>query len=433
MSIASTEKSPQHRPPRKENLLTPFLALDRRIWLIALARMINTMGFSLVMPFVAMHLVEERGATGAAYGLIYLLSGVFAAVGQGVAGELSDRVGRRAVMLSGLASRSLNMVALGVAVTMEAPIWAIGSLVVLNGLLRAQFEPAAGAAVTELSPPELRVAAFGLQRIGVNLGWAVGPALGGFLATHSYGTMFFVAAPATLIAILAVLPLGGGRPGPRTRSRERLSLSLAMRTLREHRVFATYLVLVLFGSILTVQIFATLSVYGSVHLGLEKLDIGLLYSVNGVLVVAAQVPAVALARRVGMRRALVFGTLLYTVGYALFGAATGFNHLAVAMGIVTIGEVIFAPALSDTAAALGDPDRMGRAFGLFGLVQSLGLSLGPIVGGIGFDLLRGDPSQLWFYLAAGMLVLGISYSIFGRLTGAFERMGAVDEAPAQAQ
>ena len=134
-----------------------------------------------------------------------------------------------------------------------------------------------------------------------------------------------------------------------------------------------------------------------------------------------------------MRRALVFGTLLYTVGYALFGAATGFNHLAVAMGIVTIGEVIFAPALSDTAAALGDPDRMGRAFGLFGLVQSLGLSLGPIVGGIGFDLLRGDPSQLWFYLAAGMLVLGISYSIFGRLTGAFERMGAVDEAPAQAQ
>ncbi len=412
----------------KESLLGPFLALDRRIWLIALARMINTMGFSLVMPFVAMHLVEERGASGAAYGLIYLLSGLFAAVGQGVAGELSDRVGRRAVMVTGLSTRAVNMVALGVAISLEAPIWVIGSLVVINGLLRAQFEPAAGAAVTELSPPDLRVAAFGLQRIGINLGWAVGPALGGLLAVHSYGAMFFVAAPATLLAILAVLPLGKHRPVRRARPREKLTWSLVARTLREHRVFATYLVLVLLGSILTVQIFATLSVYGSMHLGLEKLDVGLLYTVNGVMVVAAQVPAVALARKVGMRRALVIGTLLYTVGYGIFGVAGNFSDLAVGMAIVTIGEVIFAPALTDTAAALGDPERMGRAFGLFGLVQSVGLSLGPLVGGLGFDLWRDDPSRLWIVLAAGMFLMGIAFSIFGRRTGAFERMSA---APSQ--
>src|SRR5690606_40395842 len=113
---------------RRETLLSPFLALDRRIWLIALARMINTMGFSLVMPFIAMHLVAERGASGAAYGLIYLLSGLFSAAGQGIAGELSDRVGRRAVMITGLAARSLNMLALGLAVSLAAPIWVIGTL-----------------------------------------------------------------------------------------------------------------------------------------------------------------------------------------------------------------------------------------------------------------------------------------------------------------
>src|SRR5690606_29392189 len=142
------------------------------------------------------------------------------------------------------------------------------------------------------------------------------------------------------------------------------------------------------------------------------------------------VPAVALARRWGMRRALVFGTLLYAVGYTLFGGAGGFGQLAIGMAIITAGEVIFAPALSDTAAALGDPERMGRAFGLFGLVQSLGLSLGPIVGGVGFDLLREQPSQLWVILAGGMLTLGIAFSIFGRRTGAFERM---DVEPVRAQ
>lgn len=408
---------------RRENLLTPFLALDRRIWLIALARMINTMGFSLVMPFIAMHLVEDRGATGAAYGLIYLLSGLFSAAGQGIAGELSDRVGRRAVMITGLAARSLNMLALGLAVSLAAPIWVIGSLVVLNGLLRAQFEPAAGAAVTELSPPHLRVAAFGLQRIGVNLGWAVGPALGGLLSTHSYGAMFFVAAPITLVAILAVLPLGRARPErPEPRPKGRLSLSQIGAALREHRLFASYLVLVFWGSILTVQIFATLSVYASTHLGLDRADIGLVYTVNGMMVVLAQVPAVGLARRWGMRRSLVFGALLYALGYVLFARATGFGDLAVGMAVLTVGEVVFSPALSDTAATLGDPRRLGRAFGLFGLVQSLGLSLGPLVGGLAFDLLRGRPGDLWLGLAAGMILLGIAYSIFGRVTGAFDRM-----------
>jgi len=416
---------------RRENLLTPFLALDRRIWLIALARMINTMGFSLVMPFIAMHLVEDRGATGAAYGLIYLLSGLFSAAGQGIAGELSDRVGRRAVMITGLAARSLNMLALGLAVSLAAPIWVIGSLVVLNGLLRAQFEPAAGAAVTELSPPHLRVAAFGLQRIGVNLGWAVGPALGGLLSTRSYGTMFFVAAPATLLAILAVLPLGRGQGrSAAPRDRKRPSLAQIGAALRENRVFASYLILVLWGSILTVQIFATLSVYASTHLGLEKADIGLLYTVNGVMVVVAQVPAVGLARRWGMRRALVAGAILYSFGYTLFGRAAGFSHLAVGMAILTVGEVIFSPALSDTAATLGDPRRLGRAFGLFGLVQSLGISLGPLVGGLAFDFLRARPEDLWVGLAAGMFLLGIAYSVFGRLTGAFDRM---DARSAQAQ
>jgi MFS family permease len=418
---------PDAQPRRREpSLLAPFLALDKRIWLIALARLINTMGFSLVMPFLAMHLVEERGATGAAYGAIYLLSGVFSAVGQGVAGELSDRIGRRGVMVAGLASRTLNMVGLGLAVLYAAPLWVLGSLVVLNGFLRAQFEPAAGAAVTELSPPHLRVAAFGLQRIGVNLGWAVGPAMGGFLASHSYGTMFFVAAPATLVAILAVLPLGRHRPQPNgaPEPKVRLSVGQALESLREHRVFASYLVLVLFGSILTVQIFATLSVYASTQLALSKVDIGLLYTVNGVMVVAVQVPAVALARWWGMRKALVFGALLYAVGYGIFGFSSGFGHLAIGMAILTTGEVIFAPALSDTAATLADPERLGRAFGLFGLVQSLGLSLGPLVGGVAFDWLQHEPMGLWGAMAAGMVVLGIGYSAFGRLTGTFERMDA---------
>lgn len=390
-----------------------FASLDRAIWRLALARSINTMGFSLVMPFMALYLVRERGASGTTFGLIYLLQGIFSAFGQAVSGELTDRIGRRKVMVGGLFLRMLALFALGLAVVYESPIWLVGTMVIVLGILRAVFEPPAGAAVTEFAPPENRVAAFGLQRMGVNVGWAVGPALGGILATKSYGAMFFVAAPATLLAILAVLPIpdGGARPAGK---REPLTLRAVGTSLRENPPFTVWLGLVLVASALTVQIFSTLSVFASTELGLTEADVGLLYTVNGVLVVLFQVPAVQLVGVWGMRRTLVFGAMLYAVAYLLFGASGGFVGLALGMAVLTLGEVIFAPAISDLAATLGDPKRMGRAFGLFGLVQSLGLSLGPLLGGVVYDGLRTDHLAMWGIFAVGMVGVAAMYAWFGR-------------------
>src|SRR6266568_3031625 len=120
--------------------LETYRGLDRRIWILAVGRAINTMGFSIVMPFMAMHIVEDRGGTGATYGGIYLLSGLAAAVGNGLSGEASDRVGRRRIMLAALLLRAANMVALGLAVLAAAPVWVLGVLVVVNGLLRSFFD-----------------------------------------------------------------------------------------------------------------------------------------------------------------------------------------------------------------------------------------------------------------------------------------------------
>lgn len=414
MSETRQAVSPTPTEPREAGLFAGFLALDRHVWRLALARMINTMGFSLVMPFMAMYLVEERGASGAAYGTVYLLSGILSAFGQGLSGELTDRVGRRAVMVGGLVLRTLTMAGLGAAVVFHASIPLVAGLVILNGFLRAQFEPPAGAAITELVPAPLRVTAFGLQRIGVNVGWAIGPALGGLLA-HSYGALFFVAAPATLLAVFAVLPI----PDSRSQSarREKISLRAGLRSLAENRSFAIFLALVLGASTMTVQIFSTLSVFASTELGLSRGDVGLLYTVNGVLVVLFQVPAVTLVGLWGMRRTLVCGALLYAAGYALFGLAGSFTGLAIGMAVLTAGEVIFAPALSDLAATMGREGRMGRAFGLFGLTQSMGLSLGPLLGGVIYDGFRTSHLAMWSFFAAGMVAVGAAYAMLGKRIG----------------
>ena len=397
---------------RYKGLFASFLALDRRIWILAATRCINTMGFSLVMPFMGIYLVERRGARATTFGLLLTLSGLFAAASQALAGELADRLGRRRVMVVALALRSLNMAGLGLAVVYHAPIWAIGVLLIMNGFLRGQYEPAANAAVTSYAPAHLRIAAFGLQRIGLNLGWAIGPALGGALAPHSYGAMFFVAAPMMLAAMIAVQRAVEDTPIQRGEPSGQLSLRERWRAVRQNRRFYIYLVLVLFGSVMTVQLFSTLSIFSKMELGLGEAQIGLLYTVNGFLVVILQIPAVALIDRHGPRRALVIGPLLYTLAYVSVGFASSFGLLALSVVLLTAGEVVFAPALSDMAAHLGDPKRLGRAFGLFGLMQQAGVSLGPLVGGIIFDRFRTQHTTMWGVIALGTAVVGLGYFLF---------------------
>jgi predicted MFS family arabinose efflux permease len=396
------------------SILGTYQGLDRRIFLLAGARAVNTMGFSIVMPFLAMHLVERRGVSGAVFGLVYLASGLCSAAGNAASGEASDRLGRRRLMIAALVLRGANMIALGTAVLLEAPVLLLGALVVVNGVLRSLFDPGAAAAVTELAPPERRAAAFALQRVGINVGWAMGPALGGALAAAaSYGLLFFASAGIMLVAAALVARVRDlGQPAPA--AGERLTLEGVRLAFRKNRRFFLYLGLVFLGSIMTVQIFATLSVYAHTELGLSEAEIGLLYTVNGVLVVVFQLPAVALLERGGPSKALTLGPFLYAVAFLAVGVSAGFPHLALAMALITAAEVVFAPALSDMAAHLGDPRHLGRAFGLFGLMQQLGLSVGPLAGGLLYDHLRQTPLAMWGTLSLGMAVLGVGYAIFAR-------------------
>lgn len=405
-------------PSLYSRIADTYRGIDRRIYLLAATRAVNTMGFSIVMPFMAMYLVEQRGAKGATYGLVYMIAGIAASVGQGIAGELADRYGRRRIMVTALLLRAVNMVALGLAVTYGASIHVLGALIVSNGVLRSLFEPAASAAVSDLAPPERRVAAFGLQRIGVNVGWAMGPALGGAFAHHSYGALFFFAAPMTLIAAIAATKIvdlpRAQAPAHADDAAIRLTPRAILAAFREHPRFFHYLVLVFAGSIMTTQLFSTLSVYAKVELGMPEGKIGLIYTVNGILVVLLQLPAVALIEHRGPRFALLMGPLLYTIAYFALGFAQGFGEIVAAVALLTIGEVVFSPALSDMAAYLGDPRRLGRAFGLFGLMQQLGVSMGPLVGGSVFDAYRHDQRMMWGILAACMAVVAVGYASFAR-------------------
>src|SRR5262249_1507182 len=160
-----------------------------------------------------------------------------------------------------LSARALVMVALGLAVLHHASVSAIGALVVLNAILRSSFEPAAQAQAALLAGSKGRTAAFGLQRIGVNLGWALGPALGGLFAPRSYGLMFLVAGAVTVVAVGGCALVRDQPVGARALQSLRGASGIANARLRladlldvpRPRAFLTFLSFTLLMSILTTQ------------------------------------------------------------------------------------------------------------------------------------------------------------------------------------
>ncbi|HUS68804.1 MAG TPA: MFS transporter, partial [Kofleriaceae bacterium] len=190
---------------RLRRTASAYRGLDRRIWTLAAVRGVNTMGLSLVLSFMGIYLVTERGVSGFAVGAIYCVANVCQAVANTYAGSMSDRIGRRRLMVTALLSRVVIVALLGALVTAHASIPVLTVVLVVSAALRGGFEPVAYAVVADLATPSQRIAAFGLQRVGTNVGWAIGPALGGFLASViDYGHVFYCAVVPVLFSALVI-------------------------------------------------------------------------------------------------------------------------------------------------------------------------------------------------------------------------------------
>jgi len=386
-------------------LLREFRTLDPRIWTLAVARLIVTFGFSTVMPFLAFQLSKQPGTSAAAIGSIWTISGVAGMVAQWGAGGLADRLGRRRLILGTLLVRAANLALLGLAIARHQPLAVVGALCVANGVLRGFFDPVASAMTADLSTGEQRVAAFSLQRVGLNIGWAAGPAVGALAQRLgvSYAQLFYLAAPVTLVSALALARIPETRAAvaaTRTRFADLFHIPADPAFLRFLAATFTFF-------LLQVQLYQTLSVFSARALHLTRDQVGWFYSANGLLVVALQVPAFYYIRRIGTHRALVVGSMLYAAAYASCWLATGFWPLLASVAVITLAEMVSAPAQLTTSTSMAPPGRVGAYSGLYGLVQAAGQSLGPLIGGALFD--RFGDRRIWLVLPLFGVLAAIGY------------------------
>lgn len=398
--------------------LESLKGLDRRVWILSGGRIISATGFSIVMPFLAIHLNRDLGTSMGQVGLIYLFTALSGALGQIVGGEMSDRLGRRRVMWTSLAFRASIFVGLFAVMEMSGGVALIALLLLASSFTGSLFEPASNAMIGDLVSPGRRMEAYSLLRVGQNLGWMLGPLISGVLIMFlPFSSLFAVAAITSgVVAVIIYVKVADPQ---RTIAHERFR-PRDMLNIWHNRLFLGFCLASLPLGIVIGQMSSTFSVYSVEGVGISETQVGYLYALNGAMVVALQFPMARYISNYRMSYALAAGALLYAVGYLIVGFPGGIAMLVTSMVITTLGENVVSPSSTTMVAKMSPEKERGRYMGAFGIFSSLGWALGPALGGVLYDGLYTEPLALWGSIAGIAAISFISYLYLGRTVGASE-------------
>lgn len=339
-------------------------------------------------------------------GSILLAGGLCAAVSQAIGGVLSDRFGRRPVLLVAASAGVLLYAGLAVLLGNSAPIWAIGVIYIAGRSMLTTTHPVIAAMMADLVPSEKLTEAYGILRIGANVGWAAGPAVGGYLyGVVPYAWLFAIpAAMCGIVCLIVLLFVRESSSGPSYAANIRNALVPTGNPPVLTFVLLSVLVFVVMG-----QMGATLSISTVDRFGFSTTQYGFLLTLNGLVVILFQYPVARIVAGLSKCRALVLGSLLYGIGYLSLGWMTGFEWALAAMAVVTAGEIIHTPVALSVIGELSPPDQRGQYMGYFGLSETMGLAVAPLLGGVLLDVFPHSMTLVWAPLASIAFLAALGY------------------------
>lgn len=344
-------------------------ALPRPAWILFGGSFLNRFG-SFVITFLVLY-VTRQGYSPTQAGLVVASYGLGSLPAAAVGGFLADRFGRRETIALSMFGAAAAMVALSQAHSLTA----LFLLSALAGLAAELYRPASGALLADLVPSHRRVAAFGMYRLAINAGFAVGTAVAGFMAERSFTLLFLGdAVSSVLFGIVVLVGL------PRTKPGESTYEPGSLRVIAKDRRFALFLLVSLIGAFVYFQMEAGLPLHIR-DSGLSYAIVGLLLAVNGAACFVLELPVISITQRLRARPVIAVGVALTGVGFFLTQFAHSVWPLAFTVLVWTLGEVISAPVSSAYVADLAPATMRGRYTGTHGLTFSLSFVLAPAVGG----------------------------------------------------
>jgi MFS family permease len=392
-------------------MLRPYLELPRAVYILCLGTLVNRAGTFLI-SFLTFYLNESLGfdAAFATWTMgVFGFGSIMAAL---CGGHLADRIGRRTVMLVSLLGASTILMFFG---RLTSP-WAIMAAVFCFAFVGDMYRPAASAMIADLVAPHQQPAAFGLLYVTVNLGMAISPVVGGYIAEYSYQWLFYGDALTStsyaiilFLAIRETLPKRGpvsaeGESTHHESPGEHLSIGATVLLILRDRPFVIFCLATHLIGITYMQSHTTLPIHLR-DLGFGPRDYGQIVAVNAAMIVLCQLPFTTYLLRFRREAVLVVSAVITAVGFGLTALAVTRWQFIGTVVVWTIGEMMQSPYMQTTVADLAPKSLRGTYMGVFTMSFASALMIGSPVGG-----------QILKHLGSG--ALWTACLIFG-LIGAF--------------
>ncbi len=397
----------------------------RLFWIVVVVRFVDGIGGTLLFPFFALYITQKFGVGMTQAGILLGISSLFGLVGSMLGGALTDKFGRKQLILFGLVFSAVSTLGFGLVSDFNI----LYPLVIVVGLLSSVAHPAHEAMIADILPETKRQEGFGILRVVGNFSWIIGPTIGGFLASKNFFYLFVIDSVISCVlavVINRVIPETKPEPHAQEKSESFFKTITGYRFVLRDTAFISFIVANILMLLVYQQMYGSLSVYLRDNHGINPQGYGLLMTTSAITVVLFQF---WLTRQIKHRPPFLmmsFGTIFYVIGFVLFGVFTTFILFALNIVIITIGEMIVVPTSQSLVAGFAPEDKRGRYMAVAGLSWAIPSTIGP--GAAGYILDNYNPNLLWYIGGAlcGLSVLAY-YALHVRLGARKEFAPASDE------
>jgi MFS family permease len=372
----------------------------RVFWMMIAVNFVDRLGGSLLFPFFALYITKKFDVGMTQVGGLFAIFFISSFLGAFPGGVLTDRFGRKGIIIFSLIATSFSTLLMGFVNEFQYFLL----VAFISGIFTDVGGPAYEAVFMDVLPPEKRTSGFGIRRVAFNLAVVIGPVIGGFVAARSYLALFVIDAIfSSIVALMVFLMIPETKPtSPEGAEPESTAQGFKgyLQVLRDGK-FMIFTGVCFLVWLAYMNMNTTLGVFLRDQHGVPESGYGWIISINAALVVLFQFAITRRTEKYPPMLMMAVGSFFVALGLLLYGFVNTFFLFAVAMVILTVGEMVTVPIAQAVVASFAPEEMRGRYSFVYGNSWGISFAVGPYLAGLILD--NYDPNLLWY--ACGLVGL----------------------------
>ncbi len=380
----------------KEN--STLLILRRKgMFAVSLNQLIRVLARSQMWIFLPLYLFEIRHIPYITIGIIIFLMAIISLPLTLVSGILIDRKGVRKIIITSNISLIFLFLALTAGIFLNVSVYILYILLIASEPLMNIIGAADNVIVSNSTSYKERNNAFSIVRIFQNVGFSIGPAIGGFIASDGFGYIFLITTLSSIIELSIYIKYLPGEI--KDESAEKMEKKEDILNAFKDRPFFIAAMLISLFYLIMGQWGTTLTLFWKGYDLMTNFQIGLLYSVNGIVVTLGQLPVNRVLKRFGDITKVNLGFLLYLSAFSILPFFRGFLFLVIDTLIITIGENVISPSINTIISRISPVEKRGQYFTSFQVMTGFIYPVAPVLGTFLLTLYSKNLALMWYPLA----------------------------------